>query len=62
MGVKTYSYGAIFEFLTPEDLNAYLAHPRHADLRKIFWELCEATLIADLRLVDVSSAEADALV
>ena len=62
IGVKTYSYGAVFEFLTPEDLSAYLIHPRHSDLRKIFWELCESTLIADLRLVDVSSPEADALV
>jgi hypothetical protein len=62
MGHKTYEYSAIFEFATPSDLNTYLAHPGHDRLRSIFWEFCQATLIADMDLVDPSSATADNLV
>ena len=62
IGRPTYQYAAIFEFATREDLATYLAHPVHDKLRTLFWDLCQATLIADVELVDPSSSDADSLV
>ena len=61
-GQKTYRYAAIFEFATRGDLAAYFIHPVHDRLRAIFWDLCQATLIADVELFDPSSSVADNLV
>jgi hypothetical protein len=62
VGSTTYSFGAILEFGTKEDLRAYVADPRHDELRRLFWDMCEGTLIADVDLVDVQSPTADSLV
>jgi hypothetical protein len=61
-GTSSYSLGAVLEFASDADLQAYLAHPRHDELKTIFWELCESTLIVDLQLVDVQSSLADDLI
>ena len=62
IGQQTYEYSAIFEFVTEGDLQAYLTHPSHDRLRALFWEYCQATLIADMDLDDPSSAQLDKLV
>jgi hypothetical protein len=62
IGRKTYQYAAIFEFVTRDDLAAYLTHPVHDRLRSIFWDLCQATLIADVELFDPASSQLDSLV
>jgi Stress responsive A/B Barrel Domain len=59
---KAYTYAAIFEFTTREDLEGYLTHSVHDKLRSIFWDLCQATLIADVELFDPVSIGADGLV
>jgi hypothetical protein len=61
-GQTTYSFAAILEFDSTEALDLYLKHPRHVEFAQLFWKLCAATLIVDVRLVDLSSADADALV
>jgi hypothetical protein len=62
LGHQTYTYAAIFEFATREDLAAYFVHPAHDELRSIFWDLCQSTLMADVELFDPASSEADRLV
>jgi Stress responsive A/B Barrel Domain len=61
-GQPTYSFAAVMTFRTRNDLDVYLTHPRHELLRTMFWNFCQATLIADLDLSDVNSEEADLLV
>lgn len=62
LGQTEYQYAAIFEFATQEDLQGYLVHPIHDRMRSVFWNLCQATLIADVEIFDALSAEADDLV
>jgi hypothetical protein len=61
-GQTTYSFAAILEFASAEALETYLKHPRHAQFAQLFWKLCGATLIVDVRLAELSSADADSLV
>lgn len=51
----TYSYAAVLEFADIAGLNRYLEHPRHDQLRRIFWETCQSTLIVDADLSDVGA-------
>ena len=50
------------EFSSRDDLANYLSHEAHDELRKVFWELCQATMIADVEMWDPTSQEAYKLV
>jgi hypothetical protein len=51
-GQSTYSYAAVLEFDDRAALEHYLAHSKHENLRRIFWALCQSTLIIDTELSD----------
>jgi len=56
-GDKTYEYLAILEFEDSQGLVAYLRHPLHERLGRLFWEMCESTVIAEVDLIDGKSRE-----
>ena len=45
-------YVATFEFIDQESLKAYLGHEKHQMLAKMFWSVCESTMIVDVDAVD----------
>jgi hypothetical protein len=56
-GGRTYAYAAVIEFDDEAALKAYLAHPRHQDLSRLFWTLCEATSVIDVAMTEATSAD-----
>ena len=58
LGHKTYEFTAILEFENEAALIAYLRHPLHAELGRLFWDYCESTVISEVRLVDGKDPEA----
>jgi hypothetical protein len=61
-GRSTYSYVAVLEFGNKEGLKTYLDHPLHVEVRRLFWQFCAATLIADVEMIDASSSDTEILV
>jgi hypothetical protein len=61
-GQKTYSYAAVLEFDDKAALGRYLEHPKHDNLRRVFWQLCHSTLIVDLEMSDVEEFMSENLV
>ncbi len=51
-GETTYQYVAILEFADGAGLKAYLQHPLHKQLGKLFWELCESTVVVEAAMAD----------
>jgi hypothetical protein len=51
-GDKTYEYAAILEFVDTAALEAYLNHPAHRDLGRLFWENCGAAVVMEADLAD----------
>lgn len=49
-----FPYIAVIEVTDEAALQAYLAHPAHADLAQQFWRTSDAALAFDFELVDVS--------
>jgi hypothetical protein len=47
MGLKTYDYVALIEFDDVDGLIAYLRHPKHDDLGRMFWEYCSDALVME---------------
>lgn len=62
IGTSTYSFLAILEFADHAALQRYLDHPVHQELRRLFWETCQSTIIADADLVDRPWKELESLV
>jgi hypothetical protein len=60
-GDKTYQFVAILEFPDRAALVAYLQHPRHQVLGRLFWEACESTIVSEHEMVDGRSAELEQL-
>jgi hypothetical protein len=56
-GEKTYQFVAIFEFVDSSGLKAYLKHPLHKHLGKLFWEMCESTVVVEAAMADGRSEE-----
>lgn len=54
-GEKTYQYAAILEFGEAQALQQYLNHPLHRVLGRMFWEMCESTMVIEVELVDGKS-------
>lgn len=57
MGEMTYPFSAVLEFETREALIGYLTHPRHAELGRMFWELCESTTVTEVETHDMASPD-----
>jgi len=51
-GDKTYRFAAVIEFRDIEGLQAYLQHPLHHELGRLFWEYCESTIVLELETID----------
>lgn len=51
-GHEAYEYAAVLEFVDEEALIAYLRHPLHEKLGRLFWQYCESTIISEVELVD----------
>lgn len=51
-----YSFAAVIEFESVEDLRAYLAHPAHANIGRHFIESSVRALAYDFRLVEAADA------
>jgi hypothetical protein len=48
MGQTTYAYAAVLEFASSAELLGYLRHPDHARLGRLFWEMCESTVVVEV--------------
>lgn len=59
IGDKTYSYVSVVEFNDAYGLLAYLEHPLHAGLGRLFWQYCERTLILDASCFWLDAKEVD---
>ena len=51
-GDKTYQFAAILEFDDEAGLIAYLRHPRHEELGRLFWECCDSTIVSEHQIID----------
>jgi hypothetical protein len=52
IGDKPYNVAVFLEFDDRSGLDAYMKHPLHADLARLFWQYCETTVFADVDMVD----------
>jgi len=57
LGGTTYQVAACLEFDDQDGLNGYMNHPLHAQLAKLFWEFCEATMFADVQMHDPADSD-----
>ena len=55
-GEGQYEFAAVLEFDDRDGLIAYLTHPLHRELGRLFWVVCERTAIVEVDLVDATSA------
>ena len=53
---QDYTYAAIIEFDDVDGLKAYLNHPAHGGLARLWESLSEATLVYDYEMRDASEA------
>ncbi len=51
-GDKTYQFAAVFEFDDAAGLGAYLNHPLHHHLGRLFWETCESSVVFEMEARD----------
>ena len=58
-GDKTYQFAAILEFDDEAGLIAYLRHPRHEELGRLFWECCESTIVSEHQMIDALRDDLD---
>jgi hypothetical protein len=62
MGDTTYEYAAVVEFLSENDLEAYLNHPVHRELGRLFWEHAGSTVVMEARVVDVLTEDLTSMI
>ena len=55
-GDKAYEYAAVLEFDGKDELVAYLTHPLHHRLGRMFWETCDSTVVMEVACVDGKDA------
>lgn len=58
MGHEAYEFAACLEFESAKELSAYLNHPLHQELGRLFWECCAKTTISEVELVNLDSESA----
>jgi len=61
-GDKTYRFAAVVEFSEKDGLLAYLNHPLHHELGRLFWEYCESTVVLELETIDALSGDVAAII
>jgi hypothetical protein len=54
-GDKTYQNVCVIEFDDKPSLVAYLTHPLHLELGRLFWELCESAVVVETEMVDAKT-------
>lgn len=54
-GEMTYQNVCVIEFNDKPSLVAYLNHPMHRDLGRLFWELCESAVVLETEMVDAKT-------
>jgi hypothetical protein len=55
-GEKTYQNVCVIEFDDKPSLVAYLTHPLHHELGRLFWELCESAVVLESEMADAKTA------
>ena len=53
LGDQTYRYAAVLEFPSEVELRAYLEHPLHREIGRLFWEACGSAIVVEAELRDV---------
>ena len=53
-----FDFCAVIEFDNPAGLRAYLTHPAHAELGRLFYATSRSTFAADYEAVDTAPAQA----
>jgi hypothetical protein len=56
-GDGQYEFAAVLEFEDRDGLVAYLQHPMHRELGRLFWAVCERTAIVEVDLWDARTAD-----
>jgi hypothetical protein len=56
-GDGQFDFAAVLEFDDRDGLVAYLTHPLHKELGRLFWVVCERTAIVEVDLVDAKTAD-----
>lgn len=62
LGDGNYTFAAILEFDDRDGLVAYLQHPLHKELGRLFWRVCERTAIVEMNLTDAKTADLAAVI
>lgn len=52
LGDQTYEYAAVLEFDDTAALAAYLEHPSHRVLGRLFWDYCGSAVVMEAELRD----------
>ena len=60
-GDKTYQFAAILEFESKQQLLDYLTHPKHEILGRLFWEVCDSTIVSEHEMIDGRSPNLESL-
>jgi hypothetical protein len=56
-GDATYKFAAVLEFADEEKLGSYLTSAAHTEVGRLFWELCESTVVSEHRMTDGRSTD-----
>ena len=51
-GEDGFEFAAVLEFDDRDALVRYLTSPRHAELGRLFWEMCGRTIVMEVETVD----------
>lgn len=52
LGDQTYQFAAVLEFNDTDALAAYLEHPSHRVLGRLFWDYCGSAVVMEAELRD----------
>ena len=61
LGDQTYEFAAVLEFDSTQDLAAYLEHPSHRELGRLFWDYCGSAVVMEAELRDALTDEIGSL-
>jgi hypothetical protein len=61
LGDSTELFVAVLEFADKRALDDYLAHPKHAELARLFWLYTESNVILDVPVTDPKIQDLDRL-
>lgn len=61
VGDMTYNVAAYLEFDDEEGLDAYMGHPLHTELARLFWLYCESTVFADVNMVQPATTDLESI-